>query len=164
MADLFPDEGLDWLLGIVPKNGTNATQTFLGLYTATGGTSTPQNNAVLSAQTITNGLGCKEVSTVQWSTYIRITVPSGSWGAQSASTVWSTSGRIVTSGAACVFPAPSGAYNPSPDSLAGFFLSNNSIPNQGIGIYYSNFSDSSLIASMAIGDVVKVTPTFGFGN
>lgn len=166
MADLFPDEGLDLLLGIVPKNGANLSQTFMGLYTAQGGTSIPSNQSVLSSSGAggTNNQGCVEVSTTLWSTYLRITMPSGSWGAQSSSTVWSTSGRIVTSATPAVFPAPTSLYNPSPNSIAGFFLSNNSIPYQGIGIYYSNFADSSLIASLSIGDVVKVTPTFGMGN
>jgi hypothetical protein len=163
MADLYPDEGLDALLAVVPKQGTTPTQMFLGLYTAQGGTSIPSNQATLAGAGA-NMQGCAEVSTTQWSTYLRITVPSGSWGAQSSSTVWSTSGRIVTSATPCVFPAPSAPYNPTPNSIAGFFLSNASFANSGLAYYYSNFSDSSLIASMAIGDVIKVTPTFGLGN
>jgi|SRR5215831_7023165 len=162
MADLFPDEGLDALLAIVPKQGTTPTQMFVGLYTASGGSSIPANNATLAGAGA-NMQGCAEVSTTLWSTYLRITFPSGSWGAQAASTVWSTSGRIVTGTAAAVFPAPTSAYSPA-QAIAGFFLSNASFANSGFAYYYSNFSDNSLINSLAIGDVVKVTPTFGLGN
>lgn len=164
MADLFPDEGLDALLAIVPKQGTTPTQMFVGLYTAQGGTSIPSNQATLAVAGNVSSQGCKEVSVTQWSTYLRITFPSGSWGAQSSSTVWSTSGRIVTGSVPAVFPAPTGTYNPSPDSIAGFFLANASFAFSGIAYYYSNFADTSLIASLSVGDVVKVTPTFGLGN
>lgn len=136
---------------------------FCGLYTAQGGTSIPANNATLAGAGA-NMQGCAEVSTTQWSTYLRITVPSGSWGAQFGTTIWSTSGRAVTSATACVFPAPTSLYNPSPNSIAGFFLSNASFANSGFAYYYSNFADQSLVASLSIGDVMKTIPSFGLGN
>ncbi len=164
MADVFPDEGLDALLAIVPKLGTNPIQMFVGLYTAQGGVSIPANNALLAVAGNVFSQGCKEVSATQWTTYARQTIIAAGWGAQAASTVWSTSGRIVTASSALTFPAPTVGYNPTPDSIAGFFLANASFANSGLAYYYSNFGDSSLIATLSIGDLVKVTPTFGIGN
>src|SRR4051812_46064208 len=34
MAEIVPDEGLNLMLGIYPKNGTNLATTYLGLFTS----------------------------------------------------------------------------------------------------------------------------------
>jgi hypothetical protein len=160
MGDIFPDEGLDYLLSIVPKNGASPSNLFMGLYTAAGGTSVPASNATLAGLAGAGTVGFAEVSATLWTTYTRQTHVSGSWGAQGASVVWTTTGRIVTGGQ-LTFPAPSAPYAPALP-IAGFFLSNNY--TTGVACYYSNFSDTNPIASLAIGDLVKVTPSFGFGN
>jgi len=160
MADIFPDEGLDALLAIVPKNGSNVANMFMGLFTAAGGTSVPASNATLAGLAGAGTAGFAEISTTLWSTYTRQTHVSGSWGAQGASVVWTTTGRIVTGGQ-LAFPAPSSPYAPALP-IAGFFLA--SLFSGGVAYYYSNFSDTTAIASLAIGDLVKVTPSFGLGN
>ena len=52
MAESFPNEGLDLLLGIVPKGGATLATMYMGLWT-TGGTNiaTPAVTAVLATQT-----------------------------------------------------------------------------------------------------------------
>jgi hypothetical protein len=160
MADIFPDEGLDYLLSIVPKNGASPANLFLGLYTAVGGTSVPGSANTLAQLAGLGTAGFAEVSATQWASYTRQTHVAGSWGAQGASVVWTTTGRVVTGGQ-LAFLAPAAPYAPS-NPIAGFFLA--SLITTGVAVYYSNFSDSSTIASLAIGDLVKVTPTFGFGN
>ena len=159
IADLFPDEGLDYLLGIVPKNGTNLANTFLGLYTAGGGTSVP-GGLTLAAIGGLGTSGYAEVSATQWASYTRQTHAAGSWGAAGASTIWSTVGRKVD-GSQMTFLAPAAPYSPT-NPIAGFFLA--TAITGGVALYYSNFGDGSTIASLAIGDIVKVTPTFGLGN
>ena len=156
MAEIFPDEGLDYILGIVPKNGTNIATTYVGLFTNTAGTAVPANTATLAAM----GGSFAECATGAWSTYARQSHASTGWGAAGAQTIWSQAGRGVV-GTQVSFPAPSSSYSPA-NPIAGFFLA--TAVTAGTGLFYSNFSDSSTIASLAIGDVVKVTPTFGLGG
>jgi hypothetical protein len=69
-------------------------------------------------------------------------------------------GRGVV-GSQVSFPAPTTAYSPA-NPICGFFIADAS--TAGHAIYYSNFSDTTPVSSLAIGDVIKVTPTFGYGN
>jgi len=34
MAEIFPNEGLDYILGVIPKAGTTPTTLYLGLFTS----------------------------------------------------------------------------------------------------------------------------------
>lgn len=157
-ADLFPDEGLDALLAITPKNAAFGTS-FIGLYTAAGGTSVPGGLSLASLAGVGTS-GFAEVSTTQWASYTRQTHVIGSWGAAGASNMWGTTGRKVD-GSQVAFLAPAAPYSPT-NPIAGFFLA--SAITAGSAWYYSNFSDTTAIASLAIGDIIKVTPSFGLGN
>jgi len=162
MADVFPNEGLDNLLAIVPKGGAAPSNTWVGLFTAGGATSVPAATVNLSQLAGAGTVGFAEVSTTLWTTYTRMTAAAGSWGGQGGSTIWSTVGRAVQ-GSQTAFPAPSGSYSPALP-IAGFFLANALAYGAGSAWYYSNFEDGSTIAGLSTGDVVKVSPGFGFGN
>lgn len=157
MAEIFPDEGLDVILGIFPKGGSNVTTLYVGLFTSSnGGSSVPASSATISSM----GSGYAEVSTGEWTTYARCSISAGSWGSVGAKTIWSQSCRGVD-GPQVSFTAPTGSYSPT-NPMCGFFIAD--ALTGGHAIYYSNFSDNSTISSLALGDVVKVTPTFGFAN
>ncbi len=159
MADMFPDEGLDLILAVIPKNGTPPANMYAGIFTSSNGTSSvPAASATIPSM----GTGYAECATGEWTTYARQTQAATAWGSPAAKTIWSVSGRGVDASAQLSFPAPSVAYNPA-NPMQGFFLANGSTAGAGTAYYYSNWNDMAGIASLGIGDVVKVTPTFGWG-
>lgn len=149
MSEIFPDEGLDLILGIVPKNGTNLATTYVGLFTSQTASTVPASTAVLSTYT-----GVAEAAPTS---YARQSIAAASWGATGAKTIWSQSGRGTTAGQVS-FPAAGAAYA---TAINGFFICNASGHGSEIGLFYSNFDDTTAIASLALGDIVKVTPTWG---
>lgn len=152
MTELFPNEGLDYLLGIVPKGGTTPTTLYLGLFTSQTASTTPAATAVLSTAT--------GVSEAAFTGYARVAVASTDWGSAGNQTIWSQTVEAVTA-AQKSFPAATVAY---PTAINGFFLATTSGAGTGIAVFYSNFSDVTAVASMAIGDIIKVTPSFGLGG
>jgi hypothetical protein len=147
MAELFPNEGLDYLLGIVPKNGTNLATTYLGLFTGATASTTPAATAVLSTAT--------GVTEAAYTSYARVSIAAASWGTTGAKTIWTQSARGTTA-AEVSFPAATASYA---TAINGFFLATAS--TAGTALFYSNFDDTTAVATMAIGDIIKVTPTFG---
>lgn len=158
MADEFPDEGLDVILGVFPRGGTTPANLYVGLFTGGSASTVPASTATVASM----GSTFAEVLTSGWSTYARQAIASttSGWGAPGAQTIWSVTGRGVA-GAQVSFPAPTSAYTPA-NAVNGFFVADAS--TSGHAVYYSNFSDTTGVSSLAIGDVIKVTPTFGYGN
>lgn len=151
MAEIFVDEGLDYLLGIVPKGGTSPASLHLGLFTSQTATTVPASTAVLGA----TPTGITEAA---FPGYARVEVLAADWGAAGADTIWTQAVRAVTA-AQMSFPAATGA---DATAINGFFLA--SAATQGILIYASNFDDETAIASLALGDIIRVTPKFGLGG
>lgn len=151
MAETFSNEGLDLLLGIMPRGGTTLATTYLGLFTSATANSVPLQTAVLSTYT-----GVAEM-TIGTSGYARQSIAAASWGAQATGAGAASGGRQTTAGQVS-FPAATAAYA---TPINGFFLCNASAHASEIGIFYANFDDTTAIASLALGDIVKVTPTFG---
>lgn len=147
MAELIPNEGLDYLLGIFPKNGTNLATGYLGLFTGATASTTPAATAVLSTST--------GVTEAGYTSYARVSVPSTDWGSVGSKTIWTQSTRGVTA-AEKSFPAATATYS---TAINGFFLA--TALTAGVALFYSNFDDTTAVATMAIGDIIKVTPTFG---
>ncbi len=153
MADIVPDEGLDLLLGIFPKNGSNLANTYLMLFTSQTASTVPGSTAVLATST--------GVTEAGFTSYARVAVAAADWGSAGAATIWTVTARKVTA-AQKSFP---GAGAPYSTAINGFGLANQLATGAGsIGIYYSNFDDTTAIPSLGTGDVIKVTPTFGFGG
>lgn len=151
MAEVWPDEGLDYLLGIFPKNGSNLATTYLGLWTATGTASTvPATSAVLSTQT-----GITECT---YTGYARQSIAAASWSAPGAQTINAVATRRVT-GPQVTFPAATVAYA---TAIHGFFLA--TALTAGIAIFIANFDDLTDIPNVATTDTIKVTPTLAFAN
>lgn len=152
MAETFSGEGLDLLLGIFPRGGTNLTTTYLGLFTSgTANGVGAAATAVLSTYT-----GVTEVP-IGTAGYTRQSIAAASWGAQAVGAGAAATGRQTTA-AQVSFPAATAAFG---TPINGFFLCNASAHATEIGIFYANFDDVTAIASLALGDIVKVTPTFG---
>lgn len=149
MAEIFVDEGLDFILSVFPKNGANSGTLYLGLFTSQTASTVPANTAVLGA----TPTGITETT---YTNYARQAIAAASWGANAALTT-PVVGRKTTA-AQVSFPAvgavPGGAIN-------GFFLA--SALTAGVLIFAANFDDTTAITP-AIGDIIRVTPTLGFGG
>jgi len=150
MAEIFPNEGLDYILGVIPKAGTTPTTLYLGLFTS-------QTASTVLTQTQTLAANITEAA---FSGYTRVAVASTDWGSAGDQTIWTQTVRGVVASQKS-FPACTGT---SATAINGFFISSTSVVSAGICIWASNFSDSTAIASLALGDIVKVTPTWGFGG
>lgn len=148
MAEIFPNEGLDYLLSMVPKNGTTPANLYLGLFTGASASTVPAASAVLSTYT--------GVAEAAYTNYARVTIAAADWGAVGAKTAWSQSGRGTTA-AQKSFPPATASYA---TQINGFFIATASGHGSEIALYYSNFDDETGVASLAIGDILKVTPTF----
>jgi hypothetical protein len=153
MAAIVPDEGLDVFVGVCVKGATALANTYLGLWTTGASASTvPAAGTVLSTYTTIGEAG--------FTSYARQTMAAASWGATGAKTIWTKSTR-GTSFSQVSFPAAGGTYS---TAINGFFIADLSSHGTEHGLLISNFDDTTAIATMAIGDIVKVTPTFGLGG
>jgi hypothetical protein len=144
MAEIFPDEGIDVIMAIFPKNGTNLSSLFLGLFTSQTGTTVPAANAVLSTST--------GVTEAAYTSYARISIAAASWGAQAAG---SPDGRKTTAGQVTM-PTVTGAAG---TAVNGYFIADSL--TTGKAICYANFTEGAW--TPAVNDVFKVTPTMNFG-
>jgi len=151
--EIFPDEGLDYLLGITPKNGTNLANTYCGLFTNMTASTTPAASAILSSQT-----GVTEVSGGGAWGYTRVVHAASAWGAAGTATIWGQAGARRVVGAQLTFTAATAAYAAP---INGFFMAATSGLATGPALFYSNFDDTTAIASLSLGDIIKVTPTWG---
>jgi hypothetical protein len=150
LAEVIPDEGLDYILAIFPKNGSNIATTYLGLFTSQTASTVPAASMVLATPT-----GITEAG---YTSYARQSIAAASWGTTGAKTIWSQSARGTTAGQVS-FPAATASYS---TAINGFFLATAS--TAGICLFASNFDDTTAVATMAIGDIVRCTPTFGLLN
>lgn len=149
MAEIFPDEGLDYLLGIAFKAGTVDTTLFLGLFTSQTATTVP-------ARTATGGTspsGWTEM-TASSGTYARIAIATGDWG--SAAT--NGSGRRIATSAAKQFTGFVSAA-----AANGFFIATNASSQSGDTIIaYSNFDSGAARSLATTSDQLNVTPRMQF--
>jgi hypothetical protein len=154
MAEAFSNEGLDLIQGIFPKGGTNLTTTYVLLWTGPGTASTV--TAAMQTSVLSTYTGIAEVP-IGTAGYARQSIAAASWGAMAAGAGAAAGGRQTTAGQVS-FPAATAAYG---TAINGFGLANVAAHSGDVGIFYANFDDVTAIASLALGDIVKVTPTFG---
>lgn len=157
MADTIPNEGRDYMLGIFPKNGTNAANLYLFLFKGGTASTTPDATAVIG----TMGGSFAEVTTADYPGYARVAVAAGDWTGPATETVWDITLARVLTAAQKSFAAATSAATPSA-AINGFGIA--SASTAGVAVYYSNFDDLTGISSLAIGDIVRVTPRFGLGG
>lgn len=145
MAETFTDEGIDKIMGIVPKNGTNVASLYIGLFTGLTGSTVP-------ARTATGGASPAGWTEVTGTSYARQQILAASWGAQSTD----GNGRKSTAGQVTFPTAGAGGWT----RADGFFLATNSASGAGdVTIFFANFDDTTSV-TLASGDVIKVTPTW----
>lgn len=147
MAEIFPDEGLDLVLGQFPKNTTRITALELCLFT-----SQTASTVITSAQTIAN------ITETTYSSYARQALATATWGAAAAGT-----GGRKTTYSQITFPT----VGVTGATINGFFVGwdtgagGTATPTICVG--QANFDDVTAVV-LATNDVIKVTPTIQFNN
>lgn len=146
MAEIFPDEGLDYMLGVVFDAATQDTTFFVGLFTS-------QTASTVPARTATGGASPSGWTEAAFTNYARQAISAGAWGSPSTN----GSGRKIT-GPQVTFPT----VGASGATVNGFFIATNSASGAGDTIiYFANF-DSGVARVLVTGDVEKVTPSAQF--
>lgn len=141
MAEIFPVEGLDAILAVIPKNGANYSQLWMGLFT-----SQTASTVITRAQTLAGN-----ITEPSGGAYARQSIASSSWGSQTDDT---TVGRKVVAGQV-TFPTATATWG----TVNGFFIASASA--SGVCIFQANFDDVTAIV-VNTNDVVKVTPTVSY--
>lgn len=146
MAEIIPDEGLDYMLGVLFKGATVDTSLYLGLFTSQTATTVP-------ARTATGGAspsGWTEMS-ASGGSYARIALATSDWGAAATN----GNGRKISLSAAKTFTGFVGAAPAN-----GFFIATNSASGAGDTVLlFANF-DSGVARTVAtVSDQLAVTPS-----
>ena len=142
MASMFPDVGLDIVLGQFPKNATRLTSLYLGLFT-----SQTASTVITHAQTGTS------ITETAYTSYAQQTLATATWGSQAEYST--TLGRLSTY-PQVTFPTvgATGAV------INGFFiLSTNAAPGASNIVCQANFDDVTA-TTLATNDILKLTPTW----
>jgi hypothetical protein len=145
MAEIFVDEGLDHIMGIWPKNGTNDATLYIGLFTSNTASTVP-------ARTATNvgPVGWTEAAGVN---YARQSIAAASWGAPATN----GNGRKITAGQVTFPTVGAGGWG----TVNGFFIATTVDQSSGVIIYFANFDDTTAKVLVA-NSVEKVTPSMQF--
>lgn len=145
MAEIWPSAGLDLVLAIFPKNGTNVANTYLGLFTTF--TATTVGTRTQGANT--------DYTEPSGNNYSRQTIAAGSWGALAD---YSTNQGRQTTASQVTFPTASGSWG----TVNGFFLCN--ATSGAATVYFAaNFDDNTAVA-IGASDIIRVTPTVAYGH
>jgi len=141
MPEIWPDEGLDQVLGFFPKNGTLPANTWMGLFTTFTANTVGTNTDTRASYTEPGSGG-----------YARQTISSASWGAQAAA----TAGRKTAAGQV-TFTTATASWG----TINGFFLANSL--STGSLYFAANFDDTTAVPIQS-NDVIKVTPTVQYNQ
>lgn len=146
-AEIFPDEGLNLVLGQWPKNDTRITAHSLCLFT-----SQSASTVITSGQTVAN------ITETTYTSYARQSLATATWGAQGAG----TGGRLTTY-SQITFPT----VGATGATINGFFIGWDTgaggVATPTKAVAQANFDDVTAVV-LATNDIIKVTPTVQFNN
>lgn len=147
MAEIFPDEGLDLVLGQTPKNTTRITTYSLCLFTSQ-----------TASTVITSGQGVANITETTYTSYARQALATATWGAVGAG-----GGGRQTTYPQVTFPTV-GAVGAT---INGFFIGWDTgaggVTAPTVAVGQANFDDVTAVPLM-LNDVIKVTPTWRLLN
>jgi len=142
-AEIWPDEGLDLVLGIFPQGGANITNTFLALFTTFTASTVGSSSNPADSYTEPSG-----------GAYARQTINSASWGAIAAGT-----GGRKTTASQVTFPTATAVWG----TVNGFWLANILSSTADKTLFAANFDDTTAV-TINTNDIIKVTPTIQYNN
>lgn len=146
MSSILTDEGLDALIAVLPKNGSNYATLYVGLFTS-------QTSSTVPSRSATGGASPSGWTEQSGSGYARQSIAAAGWGADSTS----GTGRKTTASSAVTFTA-SAAWASANN---GFFIATQSASGSGDKIlYFANFDSGAARTLSASGDTLSVTPAF----
>lgn len=149
MAEIWPNEGLDLLLAVFPKNGSNYATTYIGLFTSFTASTVGTGSQGRSAYTEVSAAGA----------YARQSIAASSWGANAnGGGSANEPGRKTTAGQV-TFPTATAVWG----TVNGFFVGDTSTNAAGSYFYACNFDDTTAV-TINTNDVIKVTPTTEYRN
>ena len=147
MAEIFPDEGIDKIHGIFPKNGAGLATLYIGLFTS-------QTAATVPARGATGGAAPAGWTEAAGVSYARQSIASASWGAPATN----GNGRKITAGQVTFPVVGAGGWG----TVNGFFIATHVSSQAGDTIiYFANFDDVTANPLNA-GDQQLVTPAMQF--
>lgn len=147
MAEIFVDEGIDKIMGIFPKNGTNLATLYIGLFTS-------QTAATVPARGATGGAAPAGWTEAAGTSYARQALAAATWGAQGTN----GNGRKSTYPEITFPTVGAGGWG----TVNGFFIASHVSSQAGDTIiYFANFDDVTA-NTLNAGDVQKVTPSMQF--
>jgi len=160
---LFPQEGLDYIMGVIPKAGTTPSTLYLGLFTTSWATVQGYGLTNINVTLNTGTYSVTELASATGYT-TRTSLAAASWGAQSAGTV--TIGSNTVNVRQSTYPAVT-ITNTSGSTwtgVNGIFVATSATVGQASGsgttvLWYAPFSDGSTV-TLANGDSITVTPTW----
>jgi hypothetical protein len=141
MAQMCPDEGLDFILGQFPFNTAKYTS--------------PLNLALFTSQTastvITHAQAFANITETTYTSYARQSLAAATWGAAAE--------RPTNLGRQQTYPQVTfPTVGASGATINGFYITNN---GHTICIGQANFDDVTAVVLLT-NDVIKVTPTFAY--
>jgi hypothetical protein len=163
---VFPQEGLNYLLGVSPRGNAFPANTYLGLFTTSWGTvqgyGYTNTNITLNSGTYP----VAEVSGTSGAGYSRITLNSGTWGAPTAGTTTIGANTInvqqTTYGSALTFTCNSGTWTNVYGIFVATWNTTNGASNPAVNnvvLWYAPFADLNPV-TLASGDSLSITPTW----
>lgn len=141
MAEIFPDEGLDIVLGQWPLAATRLSTTYACLFTSQSPTTV-----------ITAGQALANVTETSYTSYARQAMAAATWGAAGAG-----SGGRKSTYPQITFPT----VGATGATINGFFIGDATPPTKVVA--QANF-DSGIARVVVTGDVLKLTPAVTFQN
>jgi len=148
VAEIFPTEGLDLIIGVIPKNGTTPASTYMGLFTT------------FTASTVgTAGNPRASYTEPSGGAYARQTIAAASWGSNAdGGGSADQPGRKTTAGQV-TFPTATAVWG----TVNGFFIANSSATSAGSLWFACNFDDTTAVV-INTNDIIKVTPVWEIRN
>ena len=123
--EILPDEGLDYIVNVLLKNGGSPANLYLFLWKGGSATTVPASTATIG----TMGGTFAEVTTTDYPGYARLAVAVADWGTIGAKTIWSQATRGATA-AQKSFAGATSAATPSA-AINGFGLASASTAEIG---------------------------------
>ena len=141
MAQMMPDEGLDIVLGQIPKDTAKYTSPMnLALFT-----SQTASTVITHAQTIAN------ITETTYTNYARQSLAAATWGAVAE--------RPTNLGRQSTYPQVTfPTCGATGATLNGFYITNN---GHTVCLGQANFDDVTAVV-LAQNDIIKVTPTWAY--
>ena len=139
ISEIFPDEGLDLVLAVVPKGAATIATTYLTLFTTFTASTVGTSAQTRSAYTEPSG-----------GAFARQSLAAATWGAQAA-----LGGGRGTTYSQVTFPTATAVWG----TVNGFAVGDTSTLAAGKLYFACNFDDTTAV-TINTNDIIKVTPSW----